>query len=324
MRRRKFIAGLGGATAWFAVARAQQPSKVARIGYLTFRVPTPADDAFLRGLRELNWIEGRNISIERRYPAGDVDRLKAFAADLVRLKLDVIVSVAGAATHAVQAANGPTPIVFLAAGDPVGEGFVESIPRPGGNITGVSFDAGPDITAKQVQLLTKLLPTASRIAVLWNSASRYLLTYWDAARAAEPTLRVKLEPVAVHSPNELDGAFEKMADERAEALIVLSDAFATFHRARLAELAARHQLPTIYGHSQFAQAGGLMSYGPSLNDVYRLGAGYVDKILNGSRPVDLPVMQPTKYELVINLQTAKGLGLAIPETLLATADEVIQ
>jgi putative tryptophan/tyrosine transport system substrate-binding protein len=323
MQRREFIAGLGAA-AWPAALRAQPVLKGARIGYLTFRVPTPADDAFLRGLREFNWIEGRNILIERRYPAGDTNLLKSYAAELVRLKLDVIVSVAGAATHAVKAANGSIPVVFLAAGDPVGEGFVESIPRPGGIVTGVSFDAGPDITAKQVQLLTKLLPTASHVAVLWNAASGYLLTYWNAAHAAEPALRVKLDPIQVRNPDELDGAFERIANARAEALIVLSDAFATFHRARLATLAARHGLPTIYGHSQFVEAGGLISYGPSLNDVYRLGAGYVDKILNGAKPVDLPVMQPTKYELVINLQTAKGLGLTIPETLLATADEVIQ
>jgi len=324
MRRREFLTLLGGAAAWPLAARAQQPAKAARIGFLAFRSPITADDAFLKGLRELGWVEGQNIIIERRFAAGNVDQLMGSAAELVRLKVDVIVAAASAPTKAAKEATASIPIVFASAGDPVGQGFVRSLPDPGGNITGIAFDASPDITAKQAQLLIELIPTASHLAVLWNPTSAFLHSYWNVLKAAAPTLRVSLQSLEVRDPSEFASAFDSMTRERADALIVLSDTFATFYRIRLAELAAKHRLPTVYGHGEYTGVGGLMSYGPSLSDVYRRAASYVDKILKGDKPANLPVEQPTKYELVINLKTARALGLTVPPTLLARADEVIE
>jgi putative ABC transport system substrate-binding protein len=324
MRRREFITLLGGAAAWPLAARAQQPGKAARIGYLAIRAPMSADEALLQALRELNWIEGRNIVIERRFSAGNFDRLREFAAELVRLKVDAIVAVASASTQAAKDATASIPICFVNAGDPVGQGFVMSLARPGGNVTGVSFDASPDITAKQLQLILETVPKASRVAVLWNPTSPFLRSYWSVAQAAAPALGVVLQSLEVQDASQYETAFKAIGRDRADALVVLSDSFATFHRARIAELAAEHRLPVLYGHRQYVEAGGLMSYGPSLFDVYRRAAAYVDKILKGTRPADLPVEQPTKYELVINLKTAKALGLELPPTLLARADEVIE
>jgi ABC-type uncharacterized transport system substrate-binding protein len=322
--RREFITVLGGAAAWPLAARAQQASKAARIGYLAFRSPISADDAFLKGLFELGWVEGQNIVIERRFAAGNAEQLKGSAAELVRLKVDVIVTAASAPTKVAKEATPSIPIVFANAGDPVGQGFVQSLPRPGGNVTGIAFDASPDITAKQAQLLIELVPTVSRLAVLWNPTSAFLHSYLSVIKTAAPTLRVSLQSLEVRDANEFERAFDSMTRARADGLIVLSDTFATFHRARLVELAAKHQLPTIYGHSQYIEAGGLLSYGPSLTDTYRHAASYVDKILKGAKPADLPVEQPTRFELIINLKTAKALGLEVPPTLLARADEVIE
>jgi putative tryptophan/tyrosine transport system substrate-binding protein len=325
VNRRDFVTFLGGAVAACPlVARAQQPGKAARIGYLAIRAPMSADEALLQALRELNWIEGRNIVIERRFSAGNFDRLREFAAELVRLKVDAIVAVASAGTQAAKDATASIPICFVNAGDPVGQGFVMSLARPGGNVTGVSFDASPDITAKQLQLILETVPKASRVAVLWNPTSPFLRSYWSVAQAAAPALGVVLQSLEVQDASQYETAFNAIGRDRADALVVLSDSFATFHRARIAELAAEHRLPVLYGHRQYVEAGGLMSYGPSLFDVYRRAAAYVDKILKGTRPADLPVEQPTKYELVINLKTAKALGLELPPTLLARADEVIE
>jgi putative tryptophan/tyrosine transport system substrate-binding protein len=325
MKRRDFVTFLGGAVAACPlVARAQQPGKAARIGYLAIRAPMSADEALLQALRELNWIEGRNIVIERRFSAGNFDRLREFAAELVRLKVDAIVAVASAGTQAAKDATASIPICFVNAGDPVGQGFVMSLARPGGNVTGVSFDASPDITAKQLQLILETVPKASRVAVLWNPTSPFLRSYWSVAQAAAPALGVVLQSLEVQDASQYETAFKAIGRDRADALVVLSDSFATFHRARIAELAAEHRLPVLYGHRQYVEAGGLMSYGPSLFDVYRRAAAYVDKILKGTRPADLPVEQPTKYELVINLKTAKALGLTVPPTLLGRADEVIE
>jgi putative tryptophan/tyrosine transport system substrate-binding protein len=324
MKRRDFITLLGGAAAWPVAAGAQQPGKAVRIGYLAIRAPMSADEALLQALRELNWIEGRNIVIERRFSAGNFDRLREFAAELVRLKVDAIVAVASASTQAAKDATASIPICFVNAGDPVGQGFVMSLARPGGNVTGVSFDASPDITAKQLQLILETVPKASRVAVLWNPTSPFLRSYWSVAQAAAPALGVVLQSLEVQDASQYETAFKAIGRDRADALVVLSDSFATFHRARIAELAAEHRLPVLYGHRQYVEAGGLMSYGPSLFDVYRRAAAYVDKILKGTRPADLPVEQPTKYELVINLKTAKALGLELPPTLLARADEVIE
>jgi putative ABC transport system substrate-binding protein len=275
-------------------------------------------------LAELGWVEGQNIVIERRFAAGDVGQLKGAAAELVRLKVDLIVAAASAPTKVVKEATASISIVFANAGDPVGQGFVQSLPRPGGNVTGIAFDASPDITAKQAQLLLEVVPTASRLAVLWNPTSTFLHSYWSVLKAAAPALRVSLQPLEVRDANGFETAFDSMTSAGADGLIVLSDTFATFHRARLADLAAKHRVPTVYGHSQYVEAGGLMSYGPSLTDTYRHAASYVDKILRGAKPADLPVEQPTKFELIINLKAAKTLGLEVTPMLLARADKVVE
>jgi len=266
-----------------------------------------ADDSFFQGLRNFGWIEGQNILIERRFAVGNADQLKDSAAELVRLKVDVIVAVASAGTLAA-----------------VGQNFVQSLAHPAGNITGIAFDASPDITAKQAQLLLEVVPKASRLAVLWNPTSAVMRSYWNVVKALAPALHIELQSLEVQDPNEFESAFDAMTREHADGLLVLSDAFATFYRARLTELAAKHKLPAIYGHSQYIEAGGLMSYGPSLSDVYGRAAEFVDKILKGAQPASLPAEQPTKFELIINLGTAKALGLEIPPGLIARADEVIE
>jgi putative tryptophan/tyrosine transport system substrate-binding protein len=325
MRRREFITLLGGAAvAWPVASPAQVPLNPARIGYLAFRSPMSADNAFFQGLRNLGWIEGQNIFVERRFAAGDVSRLKDSAAELAHLKVEVIIAAASMAAQAAKDATTSIPIVFVNAGDPVGQGFVQSLAHPGGNITGVAFDASPDITAKQAQLLIETVPTASHLAVLWNPTSDLMRSYWNVIKRAAPALRVNLQSLEVQDPSELEQAFDAMTLEHADGLLVLSDSFTTFYRARLTDLAARHRLPAIYGHNQYIEAGGLMSYGPSLSDNYARAADFVDKILKGTKPADLPAQQPTKFELIINLKTAKSLGLEIPATLLARADGVIE
>ena len=324
MRRREFITLLGGAAAWPLAARAQQTLKAARIGYLAFRSPMTADDNFFQRLRHLGWTEGQNILIERRFAAGNANQLTDSASELVRLKVDVIVAAASMATQAAKDATASIPIVFVNAGDPVGQGFVQSLAHPAGNITGIAFDASPDITAKQAQLLVETIPKASRLAVLWNPTSPVMRSYWNVMKASAPALHVELQSLEVQDPNELERAFDAMTRQHADGLLVLSDSFTTFYRAQLTELAAKHKLPAIYGHSQYIETGGLMSYGPSLSDTYARAAEFVDRILKGTQPADLPAEQPTKFELIINLRTAKTLGLEIPPTLLARADKVVE
>src|SRR5262245_21676294 len=303
MRRREFIALLGSsAVGWPLAARAQQTLKPARIGYLAFRSPMSADDAFFQRLRNLGWTEGQNVFVERRFAAGSVDQLKVSAAELVRL----IVAAASIATQAAKDATASIPIVFVNTGDPLGQGFVQSLAHPGGNITGIAFDATPDITAKQAQLLIHIVPKASRLAVLWNPTNAGMRSYWSVMKSAASALRVDLQSLEVQDPNELEPAFDAMAREHADGLLVLSDSFTTLYRARLAELAAKNRLPAIYGHAQYIEAGGLMSYGPSLSDTYGRAADFVDKILKGTKPADLPAEQPTRFELIINLKTARA------------------
>jgi putative tryptophan/tyrosine transport system substrate-binding protein len=325
LRRREFISLFGGAAAaWPLAARAQDAARAARIGYLAIRSPISADKAFVQALHELGWTEGKNLVIVRRFAGESVSQLKEFAAELVRLNVQVIVAVAAVGTEAARAATTSIPICFANAGDPVGQGFVQSLSRPGGNITGIAFDASPEITAKQLNLLIEAVPNVSRVAVLWNAASPFLRTYWDAAQAVASNFPVNLQSVEVQDGNQYETAFKTMRQDRSDAVLVLSDSFATFHRARIAELAARYRLLALYGHSQYVEAGGLMSYGPAFFDAFRRVPGYVDKILKGANPRELPVEQPTRFELVINLKTAKNLGLEIPPTLLARADEVIE
>jgi putative tryptophan/tyrosine transport system substrate-binding protein len=326
MRRREFIAVLGGAAAAALPrsARAQNAARMARVGYLTLHPPGPEDAAFRDGLNNLGWTEGQNITIERRICSGDMDCLEKSAVELAQLKLDVIVAVATSGVQAVRNATTSIPIVMAATGDPVGQGFVASLARPGGHITGTSFDAGPEITTKQLQLILDVVPKASRIAVLWNSAAPFIRTYWGYAQNAAPTLHMSLQSEEVVASKDFERAFDAMVREQADALFVLSDSLMTANRATLAQLAADRKIPALYGHNLYPEAGGLMSYGPSVPDLVRGAASYVDKILKGAKPADLPVQQPVKFELIINLKTANALGLTLPPSLLARADEVIE
>src|SRR5438128_10000645 len=307
-------------------ADAQQAGKVPRIGFLG--VTSPSDrpshlDAFRQRLRELGWVEGQNIVIDYRYAEGRVDRLPDLAAELVRLKVDLIVASAG--TQAATAAKNATetiPIVMIYVRDPVGTGLIASLARPGGNVTGVSGYTGLEIVAKQLELLKEIVPKIRRVAILSNPANAYHQLAITEVNVAARSLGVQLQLLEARGPNEFDGAFAAMATERVGALVVLSDAIFNSHRTRLADLAARSRLPAAYGVRESVEAGGLMSYGPSFLDLYRRSAAYLDKILKGAKLADLPVEQPTKFELVINLKTAKSLGLTIPPSLLQRADQV--
>jgi putative ABC transport system substrate-binding protein len=309
-------------------ADAQQAGKVPRIGFLSLTSPSdrpPLLDAFRQRLRELGWVEGQNIVIDYRYAEGRVDRLPDLAAELVRLKVDLIVASAG--TQAATAAKNATetiPIVMIYVRDPVGTGLIASLARPGGNVTGVSGSAGLELFAKQLELLKETVPKIRRVAILSNPDNAYHQLAIREVNVAARSLGVQLQLLEARGPNEFDGAFAAMAKERVGALLVLSDAIFSSHRTRLADLAARSRLPAAYGVRDSVEAGGLMSYGPSLLDSYRQAATYVDKILKGAKPADLPVEQPMKFELVLNLKTAEALGLTIPPLILFQADEVIR
>ena len=328
MRRREFIALVGGAIASPMGARAQQKAgKVPRIGYLgvTSASDRPALlDAFRQRLRELGWVEGQNIGIDYRYAEDRVDRLPDLAAELVRLKVDLIVSLGTQGVTAAKNATETIPIVMIAVRDPVGTGLIASLARPGGNVTGVSGYAGLESVAKQLELLRETVPKIRRVAILSNPTNAYHQLAIREVNDAARSLGVQLQFLEARGPNEFDGAFAAMAKERVGALLVLSDVMFNSHRTRLADLAARSRLPAAYGVKESVEAGGLMSYGPSFLDLYRRGAAYVDKILKGEKPADLPVEQPTKFELVINLKAAKALGLEVPPLLIAQADELIE
>jgi len=311
------------ATLPFAV-RAQNAVRTARIGYLNSVASPSVDAALAEGLRDLGWVEGKNLSVVRKVCSGDAECLMKSAAELVELRVDVIVAEATASTQAAKAATSSIPIVFAATGDPVGQGFVASLARPGGNLTGTSFDADPEIPTKQLQLIIETVPRVSRVAVLWNPTSPFIRTYWPLVQDSASALGVGLHSEQAKEAKDFVPAFDAMVRGHADALIVVSDSFMTAHRVVLAKLAAEHRLPALYGHNLYTEAGGLMSYGPSIPDLLRGAAAYVDKILKGANPAELPVQQPVKFELIINLQTAKALGLDIPPTVLARADEVIE
>ena len=328
MNRRRFLRTLGASLLAAPLAvDAQQAGKVPQIGFLS--VTSPSDrpslvDAFRQRLRELGWVEGQNIVIDYRYAEDRVDRLPALAAELVRLKVDVIVS---AGTQGVTAAKNATetiPIVMIAVRDPVGTGLIASLARPGGNVTGVSGYAGLVIVAKQLELLKETVPKIRRVAILSNPANAYHQLAIREVNVAARSLGVQLQLLEARGPNEFDGAFAAMAKERVGALLVLSDSMFNSHRTRIADLAARSRLPAAYGVRESVEAGGLMSYGPSFLDFYRRSAAYVDKILKGVKPADLPVEQPTKFELVINLKAARSIGLTIPQQVLSRADQLIE
>jgi putative ABC transport system substrate-binding protein len=308
-------------------ADAQQAGKVPRIGYLGVTSPSdrpPLLDAFRQGLRELGWVEGQNIVIDYRFAEGSLDRLPGLAAELIGLKVDLIVSVGTQGVTAARNATGTIPIVMIGVRDPLGIALIASLARPGGNVTGVSGSPGLEIVAKQLELLKETVPKIRRVAILSNPANAYHQLAIREVSVAARSLGVRLQLLEARGPNEFDGAFAAMARERVEALLVVSDSIFNAHRARLADLAARSRLPAAYGIRESVEAGGLMSYGPSFLDFYRRSATYVDKILKGAKPADLPVEQPTTFELVMNLKTAKGLGLTIPQSLLRQADQIIE
>lgn len=305
------------------LADAQRPSKVSRVGYLTPISQPAREESFRQELRRLGYAEGQNILIEYRSAGGSFERLPDLAATLVSLKVDVIVAVVTQATLAAKKATSTIPIVMVGVSDPVRSGLVASLARPGGNVTGTSSVA-TDVVGKQLQLLREMLPKASRVAALWNPANPvFQKLQLGEATAAAANLRVQLEFIEARTPDELDRAFVVIAKQRTDALLVLADPVLYVHAARIADLAAKHRLPAVGAAREFADAGGLMTYGPNYSDAYRRAATYVDKILKGARPADLPVEQPTKFELVINAKTARALGVTIPQSLVMRADQVI-
>jgi putative ABC transport system substrate-binding protein len=306
-------------------ADAQQPAKIPRLGCL-LNNPSPDQGrqaTFRQALRDLGWIEGENIVIEYRFAEGRFDRLPDLAADLVRLKVDVMIAAPTPGAVAAKKATGTIPIVMVGVGDPVGLGLIATLARPGGNVTGLSFDAGMEI-GKGLEIIKETLPNSRRVAVLSNPANPGQPAAIKNVKAAARSLGVELRFLEAQGPDEFDGVFATMAKERVEALLVVTDSTFYIQRARLAELATKHRLPAVCGFRDYAEAGALMSYGPSLPDLGRRAATFVDKIFKGAKPADLPVEQPTKFELVINLKTAKALGLPIPPSLLARADQVIE
>jgi len=309
-----------------SLVQAQQPTKIPRIGYLGASSPTtnPARiEAFRRGLRELGYVEEKNIVIEWRYAEGKPDGLPALAAELVRLKMDIIVTSGPSSTRAAKEATVTIPIVMAQDTDPVGNDFVGSLARPSGNITGLSTLA-PEITGKQLEFLKEIVPRLSRVAVFGNSKEPANPQSLKEAELAAGAFRIKLQYVDVPSPKEIEPAFRAANKGRAGAVLVLGAFIFNPHRAQIADLAARNRLPAIYNAGEWVESGGLMSYGTSFPDLFRRAATYVDKILKGAKPGDLPVEQPTKFEFVINLKTAKQIGLTIPPNVLARADKVIR
>jgi putative tryptophan/tyrosine transport system substrate-binding protein len=322
MKRRKFIALIGGTTAgWPLAARAQQrPAKIARIGIID---DTPIWDHFRQGLRDLGHVEGRDIAIEYRSAQGQAERLAAVANELAAVPVDVFAVSGSAAARAAQQATATIPVVMIAIGDPVRAGLVSSLARPGGNVTGNTI-LGTEMSAKRLQLLKEIAPGVSRVAFLWNRNNASHLAYLEEWRALAPKLSVELVFVELHSVDQLEPTFAGMMRERADALSITADPFHLSQIGWIIDFAAKHRLPTMYTVKDNVASGGLMSYGPSLADLYRRAAGYVHKILQGTKPADLPVEQPVTFELVVNLKTARALGLEIPANLLAIADEVVE
>ena len=303
-------------------AAAQQPAKIPRIGTLQLAGQEPQIEAFREGLRQLGYVEGQNVSVEYRV-TGEVARLPELAAELVRLKVDVIVAAGTPAAQAAKQATTTIPIVMLGVGDPVGTGLVASLARPGGNVTG-SSTLGPETGAKRLQLLKEVIPKLSRVAFLWNPANPANILTFKEIQVAARTLALKLESVEVSSPDEFDRALTGMMAKRPNAFIMTADPMHRHHIRRIVDFLARRRLPAMYQMREHVEAGGLMSYGTSYPALSRRAATYVDKILKGRKPADLPVEQPTRFELVINMKTAKALGLTFPPSILIRADQVIQ
>jgi putative ABC transport system substrate-binding protein len=323
MKRREFITLLGGAAAWPLAARAQEAGSKHTVGILSASGTPTLNTVFIASLSELGWVEGKNVVFEHRYADNRLERLPGLAADLVRLKVDVIAAAGTLAPLAAKQASSTIPIVMTAAGDPLGSGLIASLARPGGNVTGMSLMA-PDLGGKRLELLKEVLPRLARVAVLWNAANPYSALVFKETQAAGRTLGIEVQSLEVRAPDDFDAAFEAARRQRPDALITVEDPLTVTYRQRVADFTAEQQLPSLHGVREFAAAGGLMSYGASLADLFQRAAGYVDKILRGAKPADLPVQQPSKFELVINLKTAKALGLTVPLTLQASAEEVIE
>jgi len=327
MRRREFITLLGGAVTWPLAARAQQMGKVPHLGILNpGTTDPPATVGFYKGLRELGYTEGQNIAIERRYADWKFDQFGKLAAELVQINVDVIVVMSTSPARAAKEASSVIPIVVASMADPVGDELVASLARPGGNITGTTF-LGPELTAKRMGLLKEAIPTISRIAALWHPSAYGKRTMEDLlkeTKGAALALGWPLQLVAANDPGDLDGAISTIAGASPDALIVLNSPMFYNEHKHIVELAAKNHLPAMYAAREFADAGGLMAYGANLVEVFRRAATYVDKILKGAKPADLPVERPTKLELVINLKAARELGLTVAREFQLLADEIIE
>jgi ABC-type uncharacterized transport system substrate-binding protein len=329
MRRREFITLLGSAAvAWPVVAHAQQPERMRRIGVI---MPFAASDpqaqarnaAFLQGLQQLGWTVGRNVQIDYRWSGGSLDRTRRYATEMVALAPDVILASGSAAVGQLLQTTRTVPIVFAIVPDPVGNGFVESLARPGGNATGfTNYEYG--IGAKWLELLKQIAPSVTRAAILRDPAAAAGMGMWGAIQSVSPAVGMEISPVDVRDAGAIERTVTAFARASNGGLIVTGSGSAVVHRDQIIELAARHKLPAVYYERYFVTIGGLISYGPAFVDQFGRAAAYVDRILKGEKPADLPVQAPTKYELVINLRTAKTLGLDVPPSLLATADEVIE
>ena len=328
MKRREFITLIGGAAAWPLAARAQQPERMRRIGVLIAQAKDDPEGqvriaAFLQQLRQLGWVEGHNLRIDYRWGGGDVDRIRRDAAELAAIAPDVILAAGGQVVAPLVGATHTVPIVFTQTSDPVGAGFVASLARPGGNVTGfTNFEYG--VSGKWLEALKEVAPGVKRAAVLRDPTNPAGTGQWGAIQSVASALGVELSPVDVREPHVIERAVTAFAAGLNSGLIVTSSGFAILHRALIITLAARHRLPTVYPFRFYATDGGLISYGPDPIDPHRRAAAYVDRIFRGEKPGDLPVQAPTKYELVINLKTAKALGLEVPASMLARADEVIE
>jgi putative ABC transport system substrate-binding protein len=322
MRRREFITLLAGGTAWPFAANAQDAKKIPRIGVLWPNPPATFD--FMRdGLQERGYIEGQSIKFEFRWAEGKLDQLPELARELVGIPVDVLVTLAPPATLAARNATQSIPIVFVAIGEPVASGLVASLARPGANLTGTTRML-PEMSAKHVELLKDAVPSLSKLAVLWNPINTSHRPALQAVEVVARSLTVQIHPVEVKGSAELDGAFATIFRERADGVLFIADPVFFISLKRIADFVASSRLPAIANFTEFPKLGGLMGYAPSIPDEFRHAAGHVEKILKGAKPADLPVEQPTKFQLVINLKTAKALGLTVPNTLLVAADEVIE
>jgi putative tryptophan/tyrosine transport system substrate-binding protein len=329
MRRRDFIAFLGGTTAWPLAALAEQPTPAARrLGVLMQPSAQAAKargflDAFIKALQEAGWVEGQNVIFERRFADGKAELLANLAAELVQLRVDAIVTDSTPSARAAKIATQTVPIVMAASGDAVANGLVASFSRPGGNVTGMSILTG-DLTGRRLQLLTEMVPSLKRVAILMNPSDLGRISQLKAAQIAAQSLNVELHVAEASTPDKFDGAFATISESNAQALLVLQTAMFFNQYPRIVALAMASHLPALFAEREVAEAGGLMAYGPSIPALFQRAAVYVDKIFRGANPAELPVELSTTFELVINLKTAKALGLTVPDRLLSTADEVIE